>query len=131
MQLWAWWNELAMWSLGAMALSGLWIWLRPRGTRGTMRRVHRYTAWIALALLAIYETSAIQMAHRALPAITALNRLHRTQGILPALMGAALLVLSASGLYLWWRMPRERRTGALALAAGALFAATLLIWMRQ
>jgi uncharacterized iron-regulated membrane protein len=59
MQLWAWWNESAMWCLTVMAASGVWIWWERRGTRGTLRRgprsrtlrVHRYTALPALSLL--------------------------------------------------------------------------------
>jgi hypothetical protein len=40
-RLWAWWNELAMWTLLAFCASGLWLWLtsRPRFT----------LAWILLA----------------------------------------------------------------------------------
>ena len=130
MQLWAWWNEFAMWSLAAMALSGIWIWLRRRGVGGAMRRAHRYTAWIAFALLAIYQISAVQMAHRTWPAIAALNRLHRMRGTLPGAMGAALLLLASTGLYLWWRTPRERRSGTLVLTTASLFTAGLIIWMR-
>jgi uncharacterized iron-regulated membrane protein len=68
MQLWAWWNEFAMWCLAVMAASGVWIWWGRRGTlRGPgskTRRVHRYTALSALALVAVYEISAVQMARR-------------------------------------------------------------------
>ena len=64
MQLWAWWNEFAMWCLLAMTASGVWIWLGRRGGKGFWRRVHRYLAFSSLALLAIYELSAVHMAHR-------------------------------------------------------------------
>ena len=86
MQVWAWWNEFAMWCLAVMAASGVWIWRGRRGMRGTLRRgpcsrtlrVHRYTALGALALVAVYEISAVQMAHRtwlkAGPVLGAFNR---------------------------------------------------------
>ena len=140
MQLWAWWNEFAMWCLAVMAASGLWIWWGRRRARGTPRRgpgyrtlrVHRYTALSALALVAVYQVSAVQMAHRAWlkagPVLGALNRIHRLRGVgFSSLLGVGLLVMGATGLCLWWRLPRERRLGAWLLGFG-LFLAGGLIW---
>ena len=131
LQLWAWWNEFAMWCLAVMALSGVAVWCQRRGTHGRPRRVHRWLGLGSLALVAIYEVSAIAMAHRTWFHADALNRLHRLRGSgLSALLGVALLTLAATGLILWWRMPRERRAGAAVLAFGVLFAGGLIIWMR-
>jgi hypothetical protein len=135
MQLWAWWNEFAMWSLAVMSVSGVWIWWRRRGTRGPLRRVHRYTALGALALLALYEISAVQLAHRtwlkAGPVIGAFNRIHRMRGIgFSPLLGLALLVLGATGLCLWWKLQRERSVGAAFLGVGLFLAGGLIWWMR-
>ena len=44
MQVWAWWNEFAMWCVAAMVVSGVWVWWRRRGTRGSVRRVTAVTA---------------------------------------------------------------------------------------
>ena len=134
MQLWAWWNEFAMWCLALMAVSGVGVWWQRRAARGTLRRVHRYTALGAMALVAVYQVSAIQMEHRtwlrAGPVLSALNRIHRMRGGgLAPLLGAALLVLGATGLWLWWRLGRERRLGALLLTAG-IFLGGLICWMR-
>ena len=135
MQLWAWWNEFAMWCLAVMAASGVWIWWGRRGTGGTLRRVHRYTALGALAPLAVYQISAVQMAHRgwlnAGPVLGALDRIHRLRGIgFSPLLGAALVVLGATGLCLWWKLGRERRLGAVLLAFGLMVAGGLICWMR-
>jgi hypothetical protein len=135
MQLWAWWNEFAMWCLAAMAASGVWIWWQRRGTRGTLRRAHRYTALGALALLAVYEISAVQMAHRtwlkAGVVLGALNRIHRMRGIgFSSFLGVALLVLGVTGLWLWWKLQRDRGVGAVLLASGIIIAGGLICWMR-
>jgi hypothetical protein len=136
MQLWAWWNEFAMWCLVVMAVSGVWIWWERRGTRGTLRRVHRYTALGTLALVAVYEISAIQLAHRtwfrAGPVLGAFNRIHRMRGVgFSPVLGVALLVLGATGLWLWWKLQRERRAGAGFLAFGLFLAGGLICWMRM
>jgi hypothetical protein len=135
MQLWAWWNEFAMWCLAVMAASGVCIWSARRGTRGTLRSVHRYTALGALALVAVYEISAMQMAHRtwlkAGAMLGALNRIHRMRGAgFSPLLGVALIVLCATGLSLWWKLHRERQVGALLLAFGLVLAGGLIWWMR-
>jgi hypothetical protein len=162
MQLWAWWNEFAMWCLAVMASSGVWIWWTRRGlvgrtpwsardapvphparrewplpekSRSPLRRAHRYAALGALALLGVYEISAIQMAHRtwlkAGPVLDAFNRIHRLRGIgFSPLLGVALLVLGATGLCLWWKLQRDRRAGAALLASGIIMAGGLICWMR-
>ena len=70
------------------------------------------------------------------------NRLHHLSGIrhgyLPAdLWGAALalaaswvLVLGASGIYLWFKLHRERPIGGIIVAASLGFSLTLMILMR-
>jgi len=136
MQLWAWWNEAAMWCLGVMAISGVWIWRQRRGGRGALRRAHRYTALGALALVLVYQISAMQMAHRAWlqagSVLTALNRIHRMRdSAIPALLGVALLVLGATGLCLWWRAPRDRVAGAVLMGLGIFVAGGLICWMRM
>ena len=135
MQLWAWWNEFAMWSLALMAASGVWIWWQRRGTRGTLRQVHRYTALGALALVAVYQISAVQMAHRtwlkAGPVLGAFNRIHRMRGVgFSPLLGMGLMVLGATGFCLWWKLPRDRRVGAGLLGFGLFLTGGLIWWMR-
>jgi hypothetical protein len=135
MQLWAWWNEFAMWCLAVMAASGVCIWWQRRATRGTLRRVHRYTALGALALLAVYEISAVRMAHRtwlkAGPVLDAFNRIHRMTGIgFSPLLGVALVVLGATGLSLSWKLQPRRRVSAGLLVFGFVLAGGLIWWMR-
>ena len=141
MQLWAWWNEFAMWCVAVMAASGAWIWwgkrvpLPGRGLYRGMLRVHRYTALGALAAVAVYEISAVQMAHRtwiqAGPLIRAFNRIHRMRGIgLGPPLGASLLILGATGLWLWWKLRRDRLAGTALFGMGMLVAGGLIWWMR-
>jgi hypothetical protein len=132
MQWWARWNEFAMWCLLAMTASGVWIWLSRRRAGGTWRRVHRYTALAMVALLAIYEISAIQMAHRTwVKAGVWMERMHRMRGVSFApLLGVGLFVLGASGVYLWWTLRRDRRAGAVSLALGCAIVGVLAVWMR-
>ncbi|MEO8368680.1 MAG: hypothetical protein ABI806_05745 [Candidatus Solibacter sp.] len=132
MQAWAWWNEFAMWCVAAMMVSGVWLWWRRRGTGGSLRRVHRWVGLGSLAVVAIYEVSAIAMAHRTWFHADALNRIHRLKGSgLSAGLGAALLAMAATGLMMWWRMPRERRAGTAVVGLGAAVAGGLLVWMRM
>jgi hypothetical protein len=136
MQIWAWWNEFAMWCLLAMTVSGIWIWLARRPAKGTWRRVHRYGALSLLALLAIYEVSAVQMAHRSWVKAGVvfgwLDRVHRMHGVSFApVLGVGLLALGASGMVLWWKLQRDRRAGALLLALGFTVAGGLAVWMRM
>ncbi len=131
LQLWAWWNEFAMWCVALMALTGIWIWWQRRGTPGLARRTHRWTAMGALALLAVYEISAVQMAHRTWLPATVLNRIHRLRGLsFSPVLGLAILLLCATGIWLWWCLKRERTTGSALLALGAFLAAGLICWMR-
>ena len=135
MQLWAWWNEFAMWCLGVVAVSGIWIWGQRRGTRGTVRRIHRYTALGAAALVAVYEVSAVQMAHRTWvktgTVLGIMQRVHRMRGAgFGPILGVALLVLGGTGLWLWWSVQRPRRTGAALLGSGLLVGGGLVWWMR-
>jgi hypothetical protein len=46
------------------------------------------------------------------------------------LVSLGLLLLGATGFYLWFRNPKERWIGVLLLAAGAGMAATLIVAMR-
>jgi hypothetical protein len=133
MQLWAWWNEVAMWCLIAMMGSGVWIWISKWGSRGGWRRAHRYTAVVILALLLIYGVSAVHMAHRTWwRGLAWMDKLHRMRGVsfAPAL-GLGMVVLGASGIVLWWTMRRERRAGGLLVALGCIVAIVLAAWMRM
>jgi hypothetical protein len=143
MQVWAWWNEFAMWGLAVMGVSGAWLWWGRRETRGTprrvpystARRVHRYTALGALPLVAVYEISAVALAHRtwlkAGPVLGVFHRIHRMLGFgFSPLLGAALLVLGATGLWLWWKLHRERPVGAALFGFGFFLAGGLIWWMR-
>jgi hypothetical protein len=141
LQLWAWWNEFAMWCLVLMTASGGWMWWsrrdarRPRAGGGMLVAVHRYTALCAIVLLAIFGISAVRMAHRAWlkagAALGLLERIHRLRGGGPSpILGVALLALSATGLVLWWKLPPLRRVGACLLAFGICVAGGLIWWMR-
>ena len=132
LQWWAYWNEFAMWCVAVMAVTGVWIWWQRRGTGGTARRAHRWTAMTAMALIAVYEASAVQMAHRTWLPATLLTRMHRMRGLSFAPpLGVAILVLCATGLMLWWQLRRERAVGALLLAAGGVIGGGLIWWMRM
>jgi hypothetical protein len=131
MQAWAWWNEFAMWCVATMMVSGVWVWWQRREVRGTARRVHRWVGMGSLMVIAVYEVSAIAMAHRGWYHAEALNRIHRLRGsALSAGLGVALLVMGITGLMVWWRMPRERRAGSVVLGLGLAVAGGLMIWMR-
>jgi hypothetical protein len=154
MQLWAWYNEFAMWCLLLLMASGVAIWLtaRPR-RRNRIRSVHFYVAVCCLPLLAMYGITAVRMAHRtwfgtaafgtARSAVAAewmetLNRMHRLPGawrgypwvVLPGLVSLGLLAIGATGLCLWFEKRNERRMGGAMLAFGVAVAATLIVWMR-
>lgn len=72
----------------------------------------------------------------------ALNRIHHTAGlwhespllnawgVFVALVSAALVLLSATGLYLWFKLKRLRRSGALVLAAGLAYSLALIALIR-
>ena len=69
-----------------------------------------------------------------------LNRLHHTAGfwhespalkawgVFVAITSAALILLAATGIYLWSRLRNERRVGAFLLAAGLMYSLTL-VWL--
>ena len=75
-------------------------------------------------------------------ALGMLNRVHHIRGTSStywalnawgwflAAVSAALLVLSVSGLVLWFQRHRERRAGLLVLAGGLIWGLTLLVLMR-
>ncbi len=133
MQLWAWWNEFAMWCLLAMTASGVWIWLSRWGAKGTLRRVHRYCALSMVGLLAIYGVSAVHMAHRTWWKAGAwMDRVHRMPGVSFApVLGIGLFALGASGMYLWWKLQRDRRAGLVLVVLGCAIAVILAVWMRM
>ena len=128
LQLWAWYNEFAMWTLALLLATGGWLLVKRRGRPGMARRTHWITAWTALPVLAIFTVTAIQMAHRGwLPPISALDALHRGRSRwLAPLASLQLLVLGATGLYFWTRS----RAGAIVLACGVLIAGGLIVSMR-
>jgi hypothetical protein len=134
MQLWAWYNEFALWMLVVMLATGGWLAVTRRWRPGAVRRTHWTAALIALPVLAIFAASAIQLAHRswctAGPVARTLASLHRGRGVaLPQLAAVLLVILAATGLVLWYR-GRDHRLGAVLLAAGTLVSGGLLVWMR-
>jgi hypothetical protein len=132
LQLWAWYNEMAMWALAAMLLTGGWMALKRRGKPGILRRAHWIVAWSALPVLTIFSVTAIQMAHRTwFPALSALDLLHRERGgwMAPVASGQ-LLLLGATGLWLWFRAGGSRRAGTAALTFGVVVAGGLIAAMR-
>jgi len=71
-----------------------------------------------------------------------LNRVHHIGGlwhdyaltnawaIFVALVSAGLVVISATGLYLWFKLRPERRVGAVLLSASLLVSLTLMVLLR-
>ena len=148
MQLWAWYNEFAMWCLLLLMASGVAIWLttRPR-RRNRIRSVHFYVAVCCLPFLAMYGITAVRMAHRAwfggwsgvaAGFMETLDRMHRLpvawRGypwvVLPGLVSLGLLTIGVTGLCLWFQKRTERMTGGAMLAFGAVMAGALIVWMR-
>jgi len=144
MQLWAWLNEIALWSLGVMIVTGvLQFGIR---SRPPTRRVHFYTAFLTLPFLLIYWVSAVHLAHRTwlarAPLWPFLTRLHTSRGLWHsqpawnlwvaalAILSIGLLALGVTGLVLWFRNRAERLTGAILLAAGFVTSLTLIVSMR-
>jgi hypothetical protein len=72
----------------------------------------------------------------------ALNRMHHTAGlwhespllklwgVFVAAVSAALVLLSATGIYLWFKLKRLRRSGAVLLAASLAYSLTLIALIR-
>jgi hypothetical protein len=86
MQLWAYFNEFAMWCLIAMMASGVAIWLSTRTRRRQKSRtIHLWTALFCLPFLAMYAVTAVQIAHGTwfsnAGLMLTLNRMHRMQGL--------------------------------------------------
>ena len=134
MQLWAWYNEFAMWALIVMLATGGWLAVTRRWRPGAIRRTHWLTAIVALPVLTVFAVSAIHLAHRswwtAGPVSRTLASLHQGRGgALPPVATALLPILAATGLVLWYR-GRDRRAGAVLLVVGALVSGGLLVWMR-
>jgi hypothetical protein len=133
LQLWAWYNEFAMWMLVVMLATGAWLIVTRRGRRGALRRTHWISALTALPVLAIFTASAIQLAHhtwwKSDPFWRALSSLHRGHA-LPPIASTLLVTLAATGLMLWYQ-GRDRRLGGIVLAAGTLVSGGLLLWMRN
>jgi hypothetical protein len=138
LQLWACYNEFAMWMLGVLVVTGAWLAVKRIWLRGTVRRIHWVTGILAVPVLAIFTASAIQMAHRTWwwrPSIVwnLLAGWHRGRGmgvVLPSAGTLVLLTLAATGLVLWYR-GRERRVGSFILGAGAVLSGGLFVWMRN
>ena len=72
------------------------------------------------------------MAHRTwMKAGVWMQRVHRMRGIgFAPLLGLGLLVLGASGIYLWWTLRRDRGAGVALIALGCAIAGILAVWMR-
>jgi hypothetical protein len=135
LQLWAWYNEFAMWMFALLLATGAWMLATRRGRGSAIRRTHWITALIALPILAIFAVSAVQMAHRTWwtvgPVLRTLARWHRARGLAPApFAGALLLLLAATGFCLWLQSRRDRIAGAILLALGTVLLGGLIVWMR-
>jgi hypothetical protein len=125
---WSWYNEFAMWTLIVMLATGVWMLVTRRGKPGAIRRTHWITALVSAPLLALFAFTAVQMAHRTAAVLPAINALHRSRVVAP-FASAALLILTATGIVLWFN-GRDRRTGAALLTFGALVSGGLILWMR-
>jgi hypothetical protein len=134
MQLWAWYNEFAMWCLLLLMASGMAIWLtaRPR-RRNRIRSMHFYVAMCSLPFLVIYGITAVRMAHRTWLGtvglgvstgwIETLNRMHRLPG---AWRGYPWLALPDWFRWGCWRWLRPAFVSGSRSAANAEWAA--LCW---
>src|SRR5262249_5335219 len=133
MQVWSWFNELAMWTLVVMLATGAWLLIARRRRAGALRRTHWIAGLIALPLLAFFAASAVQMAHRTWWTANALWKslaaMHRARGVAPPLATVLLLVLIATGVCLWYR-GRDRRAGAVLLAGGRVMWGGLIVGRR-
>lgn len=156
MNAWARYNELSLWCLAGLLISGSYLWIASRGRpaanvmdvdRG-VRAIHRYAALPGVIPLAGYFVSGLRMAHRNwfTPGGTGIwntvARLHRTGGfgngstgwdawgVLVAAMSLGLVVLGATGLYLGLAARRERAAGIAVLMVGLGFPLYLIISMR-
>jgi len=136
MQFWAWYNEFAMWCLLALMASGVAIWLRTRPRRRHwVRRLHFYVAVACLPILLFYVVTAIRMAHRtwwggAGSWMQPLNSWHRTGGVVSGLVGLAIWIIGATGLWLWFEKRGDRRLGGVVLGLTVSIAGGLAVWMR-
>ncbi len=137
MQLWADYNEFAMWCFVAMIATGgvLWFTSRDGRTLAPTRRVHRYLALVCLPFLVMYAISAVQMAHRRwLPVrgrtgvLYTLDRMHQSHNLWMVAVG--LLLLGATGLCLWFQNHQQRRTGGVLLLATLALTVALVVSMR-
>jgi len=133
MQVWSWFNELAMWTLVVMLATGAWLLIARRWQAGALRRTHWIAGLIALPVLAFFAASAVQMAHRTWWTAGALWKslavMHRARGVAPPLATVLLLGLITTGVCLWYR-ERNRRAGAVLLTASAVVSGGLIVWMR-
>jgi len=135
MQVWAWYNEFALWALAAMLGSGAWMLLTRRGPRGWLRRTHWIVGLVALPVLSVFVVSAVQLAHRTWlstgPVLRSLHSLHRGRGFALAPVAAViLLVLAATGVCLWFQTRRSHPVATALLALGTAVSGGLILWMR-
>jgi len=127
-----------------------WLW-DTRGLAGELRDVEHDGTGFSLTIAKIGTLHEVRfdparrMAHietRAHNPIGMLNRIHHIGGVshgywainawgwLLASASVLLLVLASSGVVMWFTRHRERRAGAVVLAAGLLWGLTLLVLMR-
>jgi len=136
MQVWAYYNEFALWCFLVLIASSAWMAVqRGRNMAAvTMRGLHGITGVTVLPFAAIMAISGIQLAHRSWFAPTGLmawaNFIHRSNHFVAGTLAVGILLLAATGVYLWWRNRRERTVGAaLAIPVGGLMLA-LMVSMR-
>jgi hypothetical protein len=146
MILWSFYGEFALFSLFWLSASSTYLWWSPRLQRwaraGKNKRrprrplrlqIHSVLGVALLPLVGIYAVSALQMTHGLKTDWSLfewLSKLHRAVGFeggefaadlwggLVIAFSIGLVLIAANGLFLWFRMPRERVRGAIILVLG-------------
>jgi uncharacterized iron-regulated membrane protein len=140
MQMWAYYNEVALWCLLMLLGSGAWMaWDRFRQRRwwspASVRTAHFLTAVLVFPLATLYAVTSLPLAHRTwFPAtglVTWANHVHRTGGFFALVMGLAILALTASGVYVWSKGRSNRAIELLVTTTVASALVALIVSMRE
>jgi hypothetical protein len=139
MQMWAYYNEVALWCLLVLLGSAAWMagsrfqqrrWWSP----ASIRTAHFLTAVLVFPLATMYAVSSLPLAHRNWFAATGLvtwaNHVHRTGGFVAGVTGLAILMLAASGVYLWSTGRNNRAIELLVTTAAACALVALIVSIR-
>ncbi len=88
------------------------------------------------------ESGVADLERNALGFMAFLNRFHQAAGVhhsyawlnvwavLTAVVSIALILISLTGIYLWFKMKQERVTGAILMTICLLFSLTLIVLLR-